>query len=154
MSPDNEFGDLDGAMKYAANQTPVTENVFDTTAGGTLPLAQKELPKMDLNSLNLPGFGTQIRSAAASIPQEVNKSKAGSEENVFDPTGNKGAPKSKTDSKTDSTDTKATKSTLDDVVKKLESLNSSMNRMIEGQADIGRRQISATKSNNNNIYER
>jgi hypothetical protein len=29
-----------------------------------------------------------------------------------------------------------------------------MNRMIEGQADIGRRQISATKSNNNNIYER
>ena len=172
MFPDNEFGDLDGAMKYAANQTPATENVFDPgqtfnagdenvfdpTAGGTLPLTQKELPKMDLNSINLPGFGTQIRSAAAAIPQEVNKPKPGSEENVFDPTGNKGAPKSKTDAKTDtktdSADAKSTKATLDDVVKKLESLNSSMNRMIEGQADIGRRQISATRSNNNNIYER
>ena len=144
MYPDTEFGDLDSAMEYAANQ-PNTSNT-------------EELPKIDLNSLNLPGFGTQIRSSAATIPQEVNRPKPGSEENVFDPTGNKGAPKSKTadktDSKTDSTDAKATKATLDDVVKKLESLNSSMNRMIEGQAEIGRKQINATRSNNTNIYER
>ena len=29
-----------------------------------------------------------------------------------------------------------------------------MNRMIEGQAEIGRKQINATRSNNTNIYER
>jgi hypothetical protein len=172
MFPDTEFGDLDGAMKYAANQTPTTENVFDPgqtfnagdenvfdpTAGGTLPLTQKELPKIDLNSLNLPGFGTQIRSAAATIPQEVTKPKQASPGKKLNEYGEEYTPLpdkgSKTDSKSDSVDTKSTKSTLDDVVKKLESLNSSMNRMIEGQADIGRRQISATRSNNNNIYER
>lgn len=169
---DTEFGDLAGAMKRAAEtMNPENvfdpgqtfnagdENVFDPTAGGTLPLAQNELPKIDLNSLNLPGFGTQIRSAAAGIPQEVNKPKLNSEESVFDPTGNKGAPKgSKTDSKSDSkssdVSTSTTKATLDDVVKSLNALNSNVSRMIEAQADIGRKQISATRSNNSNIYER
>jgi hypothetical protein len=171
MFPDNEFGNLDGAMEYAANQPSSMEGIESIDVDNeirqaqqgnsyaeTLVPKQEELPKIDLNSLNLPGFGTQIRSAAASIPQEVTKTKQASPGKKLNEYGDEYTPlpekDSKTDKKSDSADAKSTKSTLDDVVKKLESLNSSMNRMIEGQADIGRRQISATKSNNNNIYER
>jgi len=59
------------------------------------------------------------------------------------------------DKKTSTTGTEkqATK-TLDDVVKTLESLNSSMNKLINKVEETGRAQVSAVKANNGNLYNR
>ena len=111
-----------------------------------------ELPKVDLNSLNLPGFTPSMKAATAPLAKKPSNENV--EESVFDPTGNKGAPKSAKDNKSTSTDTKLGNATLDDVVKSLNALNSNMSRLIEQNAEVGRKQLRAVQANSNNVYEK
>jgi hypothetical protein len=63
------------------------------------------------------------------------------------------ASKPKTDKKEDKSSTPATKeATLSDVVASLNQLNTKMGQMLAQQADIGNKQVRATKSNSSNLY--
>ena len=63
------------------------------------------------------------------------------------------ASKPKTDKKEDKSSTPAKKeATLSDVVASLNQLNTKMGQMLAQQADIGNKQVRATKSNSSNLY--
>jgi hypothetical protein len=104
-----------------------------------------DLPKVDLNSLKLPGFSEQIKANASNVAQEIKKTTPQTE-----------SPKSEAaPQKTATAAPAVTKdASLNDVVKSLESLNKQMGTLIAQNEDIGNKQISATRSKSSNIYER
>ena len=130
------------------NEQALTSAIDNTVA----QIAQSmELPKVDLNSLNLPGFTPSIKTAAppAKKPDEAPVDADTARENARI---NRRAQDAKTEETAKNQPAKA--ATLDDVVKSLNALNSNMSRLLEQTETIGRKQIRAVQANSNNVYEK
>jgi hypothetical protein len=109
---------------------------------------------IDLNSINLPGFGPQLKSGTASIPEK----KASPGKKINPETGEEYTPlpekadKPKGEVKpTDSSPGKKDAS-LSDVVASLNMLNKQMGQLLSQQDELGRKQIQATQANSSNVY--
>ena len=119
----------------------------------------KQIPKassmgVDLNSINLPGFGPQLKAATAAIPEK----KASPGKKINPETGEEYTPlpekadKPKGEVKpTDSAPGKKDAS-LSDVVASLNMLNKQMGQLLSQQDELGRKQIQATQANSSNVY--
>jgi hypothetical protein len=112
---------------------------FDKALGIKSPAgaatATPRLPAMDLNAINLPGFGPGIKAKAANATAPKPDSQPA--DNKTPPTASSPKPSAGTPSK---------ESTLNDVVKSLDSLNMQMGRLIAQQEDLSNRQVRATKN--------
>ncbi len=113
-----------------------------------------ELPKIDLNSLNLPGFTPSVRTATAPLAKKSEDAQQPTDadtarENARIQRQADAAKQTETAGKPP-----AKVATLDDVVKSLDSLNSNMSRLLEQTETIGRKQIRAVQANSNNVYEK
>jgi hypothetical protein len=93
------------------------------------------LPAMDLNAINLPGFGPGIKAKAANVTAPKPESQPAADSKT-PPTASSPKPAG----------TPSKESTLNDVVNSLESLNMQMGRLIAQQEDLGNRQVRATKN--------
>jgi hypothetical protein len=118
---------------------------------GMLP---KGMPSMDLNAINLPGFGSTLKAATSSTASAVKP--------VQTTTATVPPPAQSTATTTQAASQQPSqKSTqagndagLNDVVRSLETLNKLMGQLLAQNDDLGRKQISATRSNSTNVYER
>lgn len=108
-------------------------------------IGDSNLPKVDLNSLKVPGFAEQIKAKASSVPQEIAKKSP----QIAAPKPEAAPQKTATAAPAVTKD-----ASLNDVVKSLDSLNKQMGTLIAQNEDIGNKQISATRSKSSNIYER
>jgi hypothetical protein len=140
---DTEFGDLDGAIK--AQQ----ENASKASS----PSGSIATPAIDLNAVNLPGFGAQMKANAATVPAAVNKptetakpNSAASNTN----TATQQAENKPTDNKPTQRGGKT--AALEDVVKGLDMLNITMNKLLSQSDELGRKQITALEKNPKNMY--
>ena len=115
-------------------------------------------PKVDLNALQLPGFGPQMKFSASGAAAEAKKKEedAKTAEAKKAEEVKKKEDETKGDKKSESKSAgPGTKSaTLDDVVKKLDALNSSMHKLIDTHVTVGKQQVSAVKSNSGNMYDK
>ncbi len=116
-----------------------------------------KLPAMDLNALNLPGINFGIRSAAATVAPAVTKPVTDPDtarENARIARQAEQAKKSEANAAPARPPASTGKATLDDVVKKLDSLNSNMSRLLEQTETLGKKQINATRANSQNLFQR
>ena len=119
---------------------------------------QNRTAKVDLNALQLPGFGPQMKFSASGAAAEAKKkeedAKAAEAKKTEDAKKKEDDTKSekKTEGKSAGPGTKS--ATLDDVVKKLDALNTSMNKLIDTHVTVGKQQVSAVKSNSGNMYDK
>ena len=119
---------------------------------------QNRTAKVDLNALQLPGFGPQMKFSASGAAAEAKKkeeSKQAEEKKKAEEAKKKeedAKGEKSSDSKTAGPGTKS--ATLDDVVKKLDALNSSMHKLIDTHVTVGKQQVSAVKSNSGNMYDK
>jgi hypothetical protein len=148
-------------LKSATDKLSAAESTLDiesiisdmTSTVGSAVDKKQNLPAVDLNSIKLPGFGMDLKSATEtatktlaattspkSVPPKQTTSTVSTEE------------KSETVNKTSTASVKD--ASLNDVVKSLDTLNKQMGQLISQTEDIGMKQITATRSNNQNIYER
>ena len=110
-------------------------------------------PAIDLNAVNLPGFGAQMKANAASVPAAVNKpaeeakAQADAKEQAGKTTA---AAKDKEESKPAQRGGKT--AALEDVVKGLDMLNITMNKLLSQSDELGRKQITALEKNPKNMY--
>lgn len=150
-TPDTEFGDLEGAMSKQGFDPKELLNGISSTIDTTVS-SKSSRPAVDLNSINLPGFGQTIKNNAATVPPAV---RTQSQQNPQQQTT---STQSQTSQQTTSAQSQSTTgrndASLNDVVKSLDSLNMLMGKLISQNEDLGRRQISATKSNSSNVYDR
>ena len=141
---DTEFGDLDGAIK--AQEEPVNKAAAATTS----------TPAIDLNAINLPGFGAQMKANAASVPAAVNKpaeKQASPGKKINPETGEEYTPVAETKPKEEKPAQRGGKTAaLEDVVKSLDMLNITMNKLLSQSDELGRKQISAMEKNSKNMY--
>jgi membrane protein involved in colicin uptake len=106
----------------------------------------KPAAPLDLNALNLPGFGNQLRSNSASIPASVKKDEAEKTQKA-EAEKAKAAEKAKTSETAKPPAATAAKgATLDDVVKSLDMLNKQMGLLIGQQDSLMRKQERNIKS--------
>jgi hypothetical protein len=119
---------------------------------------QNRTAKVDLNAMQLPGFGPQMKFSASGAAAEAKKkeeSKQAEEKKKAEEAKKKeedAKGEKSSDSKTAGPGTKS--ATLDDVVKKLDALNSSMHKLIDTHVTVGKQQVSAVKSNSGNMYDK
>jgi hypothetical protein len=143
---DTEFGDLDGAIK--AQQDNAAK---DTASSGSIAT-----PAIDLNAVNLPGFGAQMKANAASVPAAVNKPperQASPGKKINPETGEEYSPVAEMKPKEEKPAQRGGKTAaLEDVVKSLDMLNITMNKLLSQSEDLGRKQISAMEKNPKNMY--
>jgi hypothetical protein len=143
---DTEFGDLDGAIK--AQQDNAAK---DTVSSGSIAT-----PAIDLNAVNLPGFGAQMKANAASVPAAVNKPperQASPGKKINPETGEEYSPVAEMKPKEEKPAQRGGKTAaLEDVVKSLDMLNITMNKLLSQSEDLGRKQISALEKNPKNMY--
>lgn len=152
------FGSVDDSEMggFASNQS--FGSVDDSEMGG-FAVKQPSVPSIDLNALNLPGFGPSIKSAAATVAPAVNKPREASPGKKINPeTGEEytpvsGAAASKAEKKAP-TPTQGKTATLDDVVKELAMLNTKIASLTEETKQIGSKQERATRASSQNIYQR
>jgi hypothetical protein len=123
-----------------------------SAAGATTASPTAARPTRDLNALNLPGFGPQLKSAQAAIPKAVEEKKTGPTPAGAAPAAGGAAPKST--QPTPATAAASKSATLDDVVKNLENLNKTMGQLLSQTEDLGRQQVRATRANNSNVLAR
>lgn len=145
---DTEFGDLDGAIK--AQEASAIKDMPLSTAKGIAT------PAIDLNAINLPGFGPQMKANAASVPAAVNKpaEKPASPGKRINPeTGEEYTPADAAKPKENKPAQSGGKTAaLEDVVKSLDMLNMTMNKLLAQSEDLGRKQISVMEKNPKNMY--
>ena len=109
-------------------------------------------PAIDLNAINLPGFGAQMKANAASVPAAVNKpteeakAQAAAKEQAGKTTA---AVKDKEEQPAQRGGKTAA---LEDVVKGLDMLNITMNKLLSQSDELGRKQITALEKNPKNMY--
>ena len=140
---DTEFGDLDGAIK--AQQDNANKDIAPSGSIAT--------PAIDLNAINLPGFGAQMKANAASVPAAVNKpaEEAKASSDAKEQAGKTtAAAKDKEESKPAQRGGKT--AALEDVVKGLDMLNITMNKLLSQSDELGRKQITALEKNPKNMY--
>ena len=140
---DTEFGDSDGSIK-AQQETASTATASSVT------------PAIDLNAINLPGFGAQMKANAASVPAAVNKSaekQASPGKKINPETGEEYTPVSDAKPKEEKPAQRGGKTAaLEDVVKGLDMLNITMNKLLSQSDELGRKQITALEKNPKNMY--
>jgi len=143
---DTEFGDLDGAIK--AQEATASEDITPKSAIAT--------PAIDLNAINLPGFGAQMKANAASVPAAVNKPaerQASPGKKINPETGEEYSPVAEMKPKEEKPAQRGGKTAaLEDVVKGLDMLNITMNKLLSQSDDLGRKQITALEKNPKNMY--
>jgi hypothetical protein len=141
---DTEFGDLDGAIKAQEEQANKAAAATTST------------PAIDLNAINLPGFGAQMKANAASVPAAVNKpaeKQASPGKKINPETGEEYTPVAETKPKEEKPAQRGGKTAaLEDVVKSLDMLNITMNKLLSQSDELGRKQISAMEKNSKNMY--
>ena len=119
---------------------------------------QNRTAKVDLNALQLPGFGPQMKFSASGAAAEAKKkeedAKAAEAKKTEEAKKKEDDTKSekKTEGKSAGPGTKS--ATLDDVVKKLDALNSSMHKLIDTHVSVGKQQVNAVKSTSGNMYDK
>jgi len=170
----NEFSNLAGAIKTevknieppAVKESPKIDtkepavSEADTARENARFARQAEsskLPAMDLNALNLPGINFGIKSAAATVAPAVTKPVTDPDtarENARFARQAEQAKKSEANAAPARPPASTGKATLDDVVKKLDSLNSNMSRLLEQTETLGKKQINATRANSQNLFQR
>ena len=128
---------------------------IDVQEGKQIPTPKASSIGVDLNSINLPGFGPQLKSGTASIPEK----KASPGKKINPDTGEEYTPlpekadKPKKEEKAATKDTASKKdATLSDVVTSLNMLNKQMGQLLSQQDELGRKQIQATQANSSNVY--
>jgi hypothetical protein len=109
-------------------------------------------PAIDLNAINLPGFGAQMKANAASVPAAVNKpaEEAKAQADAKEQAAKAPTAKSQADDKPAQRGGKT--AALEDVVKGLDMLNITMNKLLSQSDDLGRKQITALEKNPKNMY--
>ena len=166
FASNQSFGTVDDSeMGGFATQPQNFGSVDDSEMGGFAtqkPPSVPTIPSIDLNSLNLPGFGPSIKSAAATVAPAVNKPREASPGKKINPeTGEEYTPveelekqqrKKATTEKPPATTGKT--ATLDDVVKELAMLNTKIASLTEETKQIGSKQERATRASSQNIYQR
>ena len=97
-----------------------------------------------------------IKAKAAEIPEAVKPKEDEAKKQAEETAKKAAAPASEKPKEEALSATKATgkAATLDDVVSSLNSLNSKMSQLLSQSQELGSRQISATKSNSQNLYAR
>ena len=184
MYPDTEFGDLEGAIakqkgkainpETGEEYTPVSSLPetpapadFDEFAGLDEATAKnkaddeatKKVKMPSLSSISFGPSGMPMFKQAEAARQSLGQKTASPGKKINPETGEEYTPVSSTTAtkKEESKPTAAadaTKSTLDDVVKSLNQLNSLMSRFVEDAKDIGNKQIRAVKSSSADLYSR
>ena len=117
---------------------------------------QNRTAKVDLNSLQLPGFGSQMKfSASAAAEEAKKKEQAKKDAEAKKAEEEKKKTEEEKGGKSGDAKTAGGKSaTLDDVVKKLDALNSSMHKLIDTHVSVGKQQVNAVKSTSGNMYDK
>ena len=123
--------------------------------GGEEPsaaMAAAPTPAIDLNAINLPGFGAQMKANAASVPAAVNKptEEAKAQADAKEQAGKTTAAVKDKEEKPAQRGGKT--AALEDVVKGLDMLNITMNKLLSQSDDLGRKQITALEKNPKNMY--
>jgi hypothetical protein len=142
-----DYGTVDDSEMggFASNQN--FGSVDDSEMGGFATVAPpKPTAPLDLNALNLPGFSSQIKANAASVPAAVNKpaERQPSPGKKINPeTGEEYSPVAEMKPKVAAASKSAT---LDDVVKSLDMLNKQMGLLISQQDNLMRKQERNMKS--------
>jgi hypothetical protein len=115
-------------------KSPAGSATAASTEGKT---STPRLPAMDLNAINLPGFGPGIKAKAANVvaPKPESQPAADTKKPAAAPGSAK--PQSSTSGK---------ESTLNDVVASLNTLNTKMGQLIAQNEELGAAQIKATKT--------
>ena len=152
-----DIGDLPGAkVSDAAGAT--AQNPMDNFASmakdvtGMLP---KGMPAMDLNAINLPGFGANLKAATSSTASAVKPPPAATAAAAQSSAQQTAATQAASSQPPSPKSTQAgNDASLNDVVRTIESLNKLMGQLLAQNDDLGRKQISATRSNSTNVYER
>ena len=152
-----DIGDLPGAkVSDAAGAT--AQNPMDNFASmakdvtGMLP---KGIPAMDLNAINLPGFGANLKAATSSTASAVKPPPAATAAAAQSSAQQTAATQAASSQPPSPKSTQAgNDASLNDVVRTIESLNKLMGQLLAQNDDLGRKQISATRSNSTNVYER
>jgi hypothetical protein len=142
FASNQSFGSVDDSEMggFASNQS--FGSVDDSEMGGFATVAPpKPVAPPDLNALNLPGFGNQLRAGAASIPASVKKDDAEKKQKE-EAEKARAAEKSRKDAEAAKpTATPAAKgATLDDLLKSLDMLNKQMGQLIGQQDNLMRKQ--------------
>ncbi len=140
------------------SSAPQSYGTVDDSEMGGFASTPSSVPSIDLNALNLPGFGPSIKSAAATVAPAVNKPKEASPGKKINPeTGEEYTPVSDAKPKEDKKPSSAGQgksATLDDVVKELAKLNTKIAALAEDTKEMGAKQERATRSSSQNIYQR
>ena len=127
----------------------------DTSGADSKKAAQSKLPNLD--SISFGPNGMPMFKQMEAAKQTLTQKTASPGKKINPETGEEYTPvdttKPKTDKKEDKSSTPAKKeATLSDVVASLNQLNTKMGQMLAQQADIGNKQVRATKSNSSNLY--
>ena len=161
FASNQSFGSVDDSeMGGFATQPQNFGSVDDSEMGGFAtqkPPSVPTIPSIDLSSLNLPGFGPSIKSAAATVAPAVNKPVTDSDtarENARFARQAEQAKKSEADAAPARPPASTGKATLDDVVKELAMLNTKIASLTEETKQIGSKQERATRASSQNIYQR
>jgi hypothetical protein len=163
VGKEKDFGKI-GVEQGAEAEAKARYDALKKSASGVEDKQEaKQIPNVpkassigiDLNSINLPGFGPQLKSGTASIPEK----KASPGKKINQETGEEYTPvpdkadKPKKEEKASTKDTASKKdATLSDVVTSLNMLNKQMGQLLSQQDELGRKQIQATQANSSNVY--
>lgn len=123
--------DFDKALGIKSPAGSATEA---STAGKT---STPRLPAMDLNAINLPGFGPGIKAKAANVAAPKPESQPAADTKKPADAPGSAKPQGSTSGK---------ESTLNDVVASLNTLNTKMGQLIAQNEELGAAQIKATKT--------
>lgn len=154
---DTEFGDLDGAIAKNKEDDDLraAKAAWDSAVPEKLDMSsvskasQSKVPNLDAISFGPNGMPVfkQIDAAKQSLNKDATDTSDKKKTDAAD------ANKPKTETKEDKTAAPGKKeATLSDVVASLNQLNTKMGQLITQQADIGNKQVRATKSNSSNLY--
>jgi hypothetical protein len=143
FAANQSYGTVDDSeMGGFATQPKNFGSVDDSEMGGFATVTPpKPVAPPDLNALNLPGFGNQLRAGAASIPASVKKDDAEKKQKE-EAEKARAAEKARKDAEAAKpTATPAAKgATLDDLLKSLDMLNKQMGQLIGQQDNLMRKQ--------------
>jgi hypothetical protein len=162
VGKEKDFGKI-GVEQGAEAEAKARYDALKKSAGGVedkqeskqIPTPKASSIGVDLNAINLPGFGPQLKSGTASIPEK----KASPGKKINPETGEEYTPVPDKADKPKKEETAATKdtaskkdATLSDVVTSLNMLNKQMGQLLSQQDELGRKQIQATQANSSNVY--
>jgi hypothetical protein len=127
---------------------------FASMAKDVTGMLPKGMPSMDLNAINLPGFGSTLKAATSSTASAVKPPQTTPTASQPAAQQTAAAPQAASQQPSQKSTQAGNDAGLNDVVRSLETLNKLMGQLLAQNDDIGRQQIRATKSTSTNVYER